>query len=76
MNTTADFIDFLDTWAEGRARAITPQNTEMLNELIACPDLLDSDHCEQLDLPPNSTVGEAAKEVLELLDEWHRELVQ
>lgn len=75
MNTPSDFIDFLDVWAAGNARVITQGNYEMLEELTDCSDLLDSEHCEQLGLAPNSTIGEAATDVLELLEEWQRELV-
>jgi hypothetical protein len=76
MNTQADFIDFLDIWAAGTARAITQRNFEMLEQLTTCVDRLDDAHCEQLDLPPGTTVGRATTEVLELLEEWQRELVQ
>jgi hypothetical protein len=68
MKTTTDFIDFLDAWAAGQARAVTQANYEMLAQMTACLDILDDAHCEQLDLPPGSTVGEAANAVLELLE--------
>jgi hypothetical protein len=74
MNTTADFLDFLDAWATGRARAVTQMDYEMLHEMTDCADRLDDARNEDLGLPPDSTVGDAASAVLELLEEWSSEL--
>jgi hypothetical protein len=74
MNTTADFLAFLDAWNSGQARAVTQVDYGMLDQMTACSDRLDDSHCEELGLPPDSTVGKAATAVLELLAEWSSQL--
>jgi hypothetical protein len=66
--------EFLETWACGMARAVTDANVEMLRQLRGCQDILADGFCEQVDLPPGSSYGEAAVEILEMLgrldDAW------
>jgi hypothetical protein len=63
-----------DAWNSGQARAVTQMDYGMRDQMTACSDRLDDSHCEDLGLPPDSTVGEAASEILELLAEWSSEL--
>jgi hypothetical protein len=62
-------LKFVKNWTEGKSRAITLQDREMLAELMTCLDLFPDDLCEQLGVPGESTFGGVAGYIRDVLEE-------